>query len=96
MSVNYCLNLTVTEKTCCYTTLALTFSECAVDFRWLTRITLAHFIDGNDSETVGHVGPQREDSMLLVPAYSHQLFPTPLLQVLVLKLNDILCRYDGE
>lgn len=53
-------------KTCGYKTLALTLSKCVVGFRWLARVTLAHIIDGNDPETVGHVGPQREASTLLV------------------------------
>lgn len=79
-------------KTCGYKTLILTFSRCVVDFRWLAGVALAHIIDGNYPETVGHVGPQREGSMLLVSSYSLQLFPTPLLQTLVLKLNHILCR----
>lgn len=89
--------------TCGYKTLILTFSGCVVDFRWLARAALAHIIDGNYPEAVGHVGPQREASMRLVSSHSLQLFPTPLLRTLVLKLNHILCRertknsrVDGE
>lgn len=73
-------------------TLALTCSRCVVDFRWLAGIALTHIIDGNDPETVGHIGPQGEACMLIGPFYSFQLFPTPLLQALVLKLNHIVCR----
>lgn len=79
------------EKTCCYKTLPLTFSRCVVDVRWFAWVALANIIDGNDSETVGHVGPYWEASMPLVTSYSLQLFPTPLLQTLVLKFNHILC-----
>lgn len=79
-------------KTCGYKTLALTFSRCVVDFRWLAGMALAHIIDGSDPETVGHVGPQREASTLLVSSYSLQHFPTHLFCTLVLKLNNILCR----
>lgn len=70
----------------------LTFSKCVVDFRWLAGVALAHIIDGNDTETVGHVGPKREASMLLFSSCPLQLFPTPLLRTLVLELNHILCR----
>lgn len=80
------------EKTCAYKTLALTFSRCVVDVRWLAWVAFAHIIDGNDPETVGHVWPQWEASMLLVTSYSLQLFPTPLHRTLVLKFNHILCR----
>ncbi len=79
-------------KTCGYKKLALTFSKCVMDFRWLAGVALAHIIDGNYPETVGHVGPKREASTLLVSSYSLQLFPTTLLRTLVLKLNHILCR----
>lgn len=57
----------------------LTFGSCVVDFRRLAGVTLAHVIYGNNPEAVGHVGPQREASTLLVSCYSLQLFPTPLL-----------------
>lgn len=62
-----------------------------MDFRGFARVTLSHLIDSDDPKTVGHVRPEGEDSMLLVAADSLQLFPTPLLQILVLKLYDILC-----
>lgn len=75
-----------------YKTLALTLSKCVVGFWWLARVTLAHIIDGNDPETVGHVGPKREASPLLVSWDSLQLFPASLLRTLVLKLYHILCR----
>ena len=60
-------------------------------FRWVAGLALTQIIDGNDSETVGHVGPQREADTLCVPIYSLQLFPAPLLRILVLKLNHELC-----
>lgn len=79
-------------KTCGYKTLALTFSRSVVSIRWLAGVAFAHIIDGNDPETVGHVGPQGEASMRPVTPYSPQLFPAPLHRTLVLKLNHILCR----
>lgn len=74
----------------------LTFSLCVVDFRWLAGVAFTHGINGNDPETVGHVGLQREDNTLLVSGYFHQFFQTPFLGTLVLKLNHILCRDKKE
>lgn len=90
------LDFAVIIKAHSYKSLALTFSVCLVDFRWLTGVTLAHFIDGTDPETIRHVRPQREAGVLLIPTNSLQLLPTPLLQVLVLKLNQILWRKSNQ
>lgn len=72
--------------------MAFTFGRCVVDFRWFAGVTLTHFVDGNDTETVGYVRPQAEDNTILVSFYSLQLFPTPPYQTLVLKLNNVLCK----
>lgn len=72
--------------------MAFTFSRCVVYSRWFARVALAHVIDGNDPETVGHEGPQGENGTFFVSANSGQHFPDALIRTVVLKLYHIL--YD--
>lgn len=84
-------NLKKPKKPCAHKTLALTFSSCVVNLRWLAWLAFTHIIDGNDPETVGHVWPQSEASVRLFTPDYLQLFPDPLCRTLVLKFDHILC-----